>query len=100
MKAPSDEIPGFPKESQTKVELKKGVPSDMDFLKAESPKKTDEEIKFTNINRPASQEPKKEPQAPAAEPKKEPKDKSKIKREVLIDGFHPKPPPPPKEPAS
>jgi predicted nucleic acid-binding Zn-ribbon protein len=66
----SDELPGFPKPSETKIELKQGVPSDTDFLKAQ-----------------ASAGPeKKEPEKKTPE-----KDKaSKFKKETLIPGFQPK----------
>jgi hypothetical protein len=66
-----------------------GIPSDIDFLKTETPQKKDEgsgvagipegAFKLTNVNK------------PAAPPEKD-KDKNKSKKEVLIDGFHPKPP--------
>lgn len=84
------EIPGFPKQTEDKVGINSsGVPSDMDFLKTESPQKKEEgpgilgipegAFKLTNVNK------------PAVPPEKD-KDKGKSKREVLIDGFHPKPP--------
>lgn len=93
-----EEIPGFPKQKDAKIDIKQGVPSDTDFLKAQPqpPQKTEETppgkedtivpegtFKLTNVNKPASQIP--------AEPKKpQEKDKSKSKRETLIPGFHPK----------
>jgi hypothetical protein len=93
-----EEIPGFPKQKDAKIDIKQGVPSDTDFLKAqpqplqkteETPPRKEDTIvpegtfKLTNVNKPASQIP--------AEPKKpQEKDKSKSKRETLIPGFHPK----------
>ncbi|HAJ56529.1 MAG TPA: hypothetical protein DCL35_02035, partial [Candidatus Omnitrophica bacterium] len=86
-----EEIPGFPKQAGLKIETKHGVPADTDFLKAEPAKKPEGQagdiaegaFKFTNVNKPPDVK----------------KDKTKLKREVLIDGFHPKPPPPPEEQA-
>ncbi|MFB3919765.1 MAG: hypothetical protein ACE14U_06845 [Candidatus Velamenicoccus archaeovorus] len=57
----SDEIPGFPKSQQVKLDIKKGVPGDVEFFKAETPKaeeekpKTppaDEPFKFTPLEKP------------------------------------------------
>ncbi len=114
------EIPGFSSYAETKVDIKSGVPKDTDFLSAQPSKKdTDNEdiaFKFTNINRPSStggredrkeedvvappaEQEKKDEQAPntALPLKSEPpaagvkeKDKTKLKKETLIDGFHPK----------
>jgi len=59
----SDEIPGFPKSRQVKLDIKKGVPGDVEFFKAEAPKaeeekpKTppaDEPFKFAPIEKPSS----------------------------------------------
>ncbi len=96
--AKPQEIPGFPKQGETKLEIKKNVPSDTDFLKAELSNNKDADIassvsdgafKFTNINKPSSQTQEKKPtEAPQKAPEK---DKNKSKREVLIEGFHPKP---------
>lgn len=85
-----EEIPGFPKQADVKIETRQGVPSDTDFLKAQPPKKSEEgtladmpegAFKLTNVNKPAQKS--KEPQKP------EGKDKGKSKRETLIPGFHP-----------
>ncbi|MFH0877942.1 MAG: hypothetical protein V1863_06955 [Candidatus Omnitrophota bacterium] len=83
---------GFPPQSAAKIETKKDVPSDTDFLQAKSAPKPAEPIdsgiqegafKITNVNKP------KPPEQPPE--KKEPeKDKSKHKRETLIPGFQPK----------
>jgi hypothetical protein len=59
----SKEIPGFPKKTETKIDIKQGVPKDTDFLKTSSDasKQGDEEVflggmpqnfKLTNVNRP------------------------------------------------
>ncbi|MFA5039339.1 MAG: hypothetical protein WC732_06630 [Candidatus Omnitrophota bacterium] len=93
----ADEIPGFPKADQTKVDIKKDVPGDVEFFKVQ-PKKEDEAsgeteapFKLTNVNKPS---------APAAQPsekkdaaagsQQKPPEKSKTKRETLIPGFQPK----------
>jgi hypothetical protein len=71
----------------TKAELRQGVPSDTDFLKASSPQKPaevtpeipDGTFKLTNVNKPQG-----------TVPVDEKKDKSKSKRETLVPGFQPK----------
>ncbi len=114
----SDEIPGFPKSQQVKLDIKKGVPGDVEFFKAET-KKAEEEtakplpvaepFKFTNINKPvvpsASPAENKEGDAASSSEKSQEKkasgtaqdrpadpsrDKQKSKRETLIPGFQPK----------
>jgi len=71
----------------TKVDIKKDVPSDTDFLKAGPSQKIDEPVpgaiqegafKLTNINK------------PSIPPKPQDKDKQKSKKETLIPGFQPK----------
>jgi archaellum component FlaC len=102
VKQEHEEIPGFPKQADVKIGIGQGVPKDTDFLKAEPAKDAGKAagdiaegaFKLTNVNKPAAE--KKE--APKVAPgKPQEKDKSKSKREVLIDGFHPKPPPHPQE---
>ncbi|PIZ83448.1 MAG: hypothetical protein COX96_07725 [Candidatus Omnitrophica bacterium CG_4_10_14_0_2_um_filter_44_9] len=74
----------------TKVNIKKDVPSDTDFLKAGPSNKTDEQMpgaiqegafKLTNINKPSNLSKPSKPQD---------KDKQKSKKETLIQGFQPK----------
>ena len=59
----TDEIPGFPKSQQVKLDIKKGVPGDVEFFKAETPKAEEETtktppaaepFKFTPLEKPSS----------------------------------------------
>ncbi len=113
----TDEIPGFPKSQQVKLDIKKGVPGDVEFFKAETPKAEEEKtktppaaepFKFTNANKPgvppaspseeqgadvapSPEKPQeKTPDAARDKPVDPSRDKQKSKRETLIPGFQPK----------
>ena len=96
-----EEIPGFPKQAETKVGIRQGVPQDTDFLKAQPLKKDSEQVsdeippgtfKLTNVNKPKSETP--DSSTKEIPDKKPPeKDKNKSKKETLIEGFHPHHPP-------
>ncbi|MFA5315660.1 MAG: hypothetical protein WC409_06945, partial [Candidatus Omnitrophota bacterium] len=113
----TDEIPGFPKSQQVKLDIKKGVPGDVEFFKAETPKAEEEKpktpppaepFKFTNANKPgvppaspsekqeagaapSSEKPQeKNPDGARDKPVDPSRDKQKSKRETLIPGFQPK----------
>jgi archaellum component FlaC len=110
-KGGSEDIPGFSSATDIKMDIKKEMPSDTDFLKAQPPQVNDGAsgpvvpegtFKFTNVNRPAHSSPlqedkKKSVEEPSREEEKtfdESHEKAKHKpkakkKETLIDGFRP-----------
>ncbi|MBI5873460.1 MAG: hypothetical protein HZB36_04875 [Candidatus Omnitrophica bacterium] len=102
VKPEHEEIPGFQKQPDVKIGIRQDVPKDTDFLKAGQANDAGKAagdiaegaFKLTNVNKPPV-EIKETPKAASGALKE--KERSKSKREVLIDGFHPKPPPHPQE---